>query len=297
MPDVDAVVIALPPALHVDAAVAALRHGKHVYVEKPLATSLVDATRLVAEWRTTKLTAMVGFNYRYHPIVQRARERILAGAIGTPVGVRSVFSTSARPIAPWKQRRESGGGVLLDLAVHHADLLPYLLDTRVAGVWADVRSVRTEHDTAFLHLRLTSGCAAACLFSLSAVEEDRIEIYGTSGKLTIDRYGSLRAEVSPAAARGAFGVAVERLIGELAEFPAAVRKRRAPMHDPSFPAALQAFVRAVQGGAPASPSLEDGLRAVAVIEAAESSARTGGVAAASGNGAAWDARVDDAVRV
>src|SRR5512133_4328347 len=46
-PDVDAVVIALPPAIHADAAVAALQHGKHVYVEKPLATTVADATRVI----------------------------------------------------------------------------------------------------------------------------------------------------------------------------------------------------------------------------------------------------------
>jgi predicted dehydrogenase len=277
MPDVDAIVVALPPALHADAAIAALHHGKHVYVEKPLATGLADAARVVAEARRAMVTSMVGFNYRFHPVVQDARTRITGGAIGTPVGVRSVFATAARAIAPWKQRRESGGGVLLDLAVHHVDLVHFLLDTDVADVWADVQSVRTEHDTAFIHMRLTRGGAASSMFSLSAVEEDRIEVYGTSGKITIDRYGSLRVEVTRPAARGAFSLAAGRLAGELAQFPAAVRKRRSPMHDPSFPAALQAFVRAARDHTAVTPSLLDGARALAVIEAAESSVHSGRV--------------------
>src|SRR5690349_15563029 len=71
MADVDAVIIALPPALHADAAVAALEAGKHVYVEKPLATSLVDAKRVVAAANGTRVVAMMGFNYRFNPLTQQ----------------------------------------------------------------------------------------------------------------------------------------------------------------------------------------------------------------------------------
>jgi myo-inositol 2-dehydrogenase / D-chiro-inositol 1-dehydrogenase len=294
MPDVDAVLVALPPALHADATIAALDRGKHVYVEKPLATTMADARRMVAAARATTLTAMVGFNYRFHPIVQNARARIAAGAVGTPIGIRSVFATSARPIAPWKQRRDSGGGVLLDLAVHHVDLVHFLLDASTTDVWAEVRSVRTEHDTAFVHSRLTNGTTASSMFSLSAVEEDRIEVYGTAGKVTIDRYGSLRAEVTSPAARGAFGAAVGRLVGELGQLPAALEKRRAPLHDPSFPAAMHAFVRAVRDRSPATPSFGDGLRAIAVIEAAEASAASGRVVSVDAQAAALPPRADRA---
>lgn len=279
MPDVDAVIVALPPALHADAALAALTHGKHVYVEKPLAATVADGARVVTAAEGSALTAMMGFNYRYNPIVQDARARIAGGAIGALIGVRTVFATSVRTLAPWKHRRELGGGVLLDLAVHHIDLIHFLLDAHVVDVSADIRSVRTEHDTAFLHLRLTGDCSATSMFSLSGVEEDRIEVYGTNGKVTIDRYASLRAEVSAPAARGAFGHAASRLIGELRELPYALRKQRAPMHDPSFPAAMQAFVQAVHQRTPASPSLRDGLRTLEVIDAAESSARSGRVVA------------------
>ena len=294
MPDVDAVIVALPPAMHAAAAIAALERGKHVYVEKPLATSAKDAAHMVAAARRTTLTAMVGFNYRFHPVVQQARGRIVAGDIGTPIGIRSVFATAAKPIAPWKQRRDSGGGVLLDLAVHHVDLVHHLLDTTAVDVWADVRSVRTEHDTASLHVRLANGLTASSMFSLSAVEEDRIEVYGTAGKVTIDRYGSLRAEVTAPQARGALGGAVRRLTGEMAELPAALGKRRAPMHDPSFPAAIEAFVRAVRDRAPGSPSFGDGLRAAAVIDAAEASAQSGRVVVVDGQHGALPPRADRA---
>jgi predicted dehydrogenase len=285
LPDVDAVVIALPPALHAEAAIGALERGRHVYIEKPLATSLADARRVVAASDeaahnangTGRPVAMMGFNYRWNPLMQQARARIAAGAIGQLVALRTVFSTAARELPHWKQHREAGGGVLLDLAVHHVDLARFLTGAEVATVSAELRSVRTEHDTALLRLTLTSGVMVHSLFSLAAIDEDRIDVYGTEAKLSIDRYRSLRVETVPAAAGGAIGFAVTRFVAELAALPYALRKMRAPLNDPSFPAALEAFVRAVRDRSVVTPDVTDGLRAIAVIDAAESSARRQGV--------------------
>ena len=275
MADVDAVIIALPPALHADAAVAALETGKHVYIEKPLAASLADAKRVVATAKDKSLTAMMGFNYRFNPLTQQARAKITARAIGDVVAIRTVFSTSARPLATWKQRRDSGGGALLDLAVHHIDLVCYLLDVNVTSVSANIASVRTDHDSVALQLGLTTTISAQIFCSLSCVDEDRTEIYGTNGKLVIDRYGSLRVDVSPPAARGALGLAVNRLAGEIGAMSYGTQKQRAPMHEPSFPAAISAFLKSIRDRTPGSPGLSDGLRATRVIDAAERSAQSG----------------------
>ena len=275
MPDVEAVIIALPPALHADAAVAALETGKHVYIEKPLATSLADANRVVAAADGRRVAAMMGFNYRFNPLTQQAKAKIAARAIGEVVAVRTVFSTATRPLATWKQRRESGGGALLDLAVHHIDLVRHLLDANITGVACNVASVRAEHDTVSLQLSLTTTAVAQIFCSLSAVDEDRIDVYGTNGKLSVDRYGSLRVDVAPPGARGALGLAVNRLVGEIGAMGYGAEKRRAPMHDPSFPAAIGAFLKSIRDRSPGSPSLTDGLRAIEVIDAAERSAATG----------------------
>jgi predicted dehydrogenase len=274
MSDVDAVIVALPPSLHAEAAIAALQGAKHVYVEKPLATTVADAERVVAEWRRAGVTAMMGFNYRYNPLVQQLRDQIAAGTIGTPLTVRTVFATPRRSIPGWKQQRESGGGVLLDLAVHHIDLIRFVLNADIEHVGAEVCSVQTEHDTAFLQLGLTNRCVAQAMFSLGMLDDDRIEVYGSTGRLTIDRYRSLRVDVASAGARDTLGGAAARFASELRGAPYALRKLRSPMHEPSFPAAMEAFVRAVAERKPATPSLEDGLRALAVVEAAELSARS-----------------------
>jgi len=274
MPDVDAVIIALPPALHAEAATTALARGKHIYVEKPLATSVAEARQVVAAWEGTGLVAMMGFNYRRNPIVQQAREAVRGGAIGKPIAVRTVFATPARAMPAWKHRRDSGGGALLDVAVHHIDLVRFLLDAEVDTVSARLESLQSEHDTAFVEMRLTNGCVAQSFFSLSTVEEDRIEMYGSDAKLTIDRYASLRVDVAAPTAGGALGLSAKRLAREWGALPYALRKMRAPLHDPSFPAALEAFVDAVRNRAPVHPTLDDGARAIAVIDAAERSAQS-----------------------
>ena len=275
MADVDAVIVALPPALHADAALLAIRRRKHVYVEKPLATSVADAERVLAEWQGSGLAGMMGFNYRYNPIVRQARARIAAGAVGEPIGVRGVFSTPRRQIPGWKRQRDTGGGALLDLAVHHIDLVRFLFDTEISHVSAEIRSVSSDQDTAFLQLGLTNGATAQSMCSLSAIEEDRIEVYGSDARITIDRYRSLRLEETPTRAGGALSGAVTRLIGEIGAAPYALQRRRAPLHDPSFPAAIGAFVSAIQARTIATPSLGDGYRALAIIEAAELSAASG----------------------
>jgi predicted dehydrogenase len=73
------------------------------------------------------------------------------------------------------------------------------------------------------------------------------------------------------------GVAATRFAGEMRALPYAFQKLRSPMHDPSFPAAISAFVHAVASRTPATPSFDDGVRALAVVEAAEESARSGRV--------------------
>jgi myo-inositol 2-dehydrogenase / D-chiro-inositol 1-dehydrogenase len=79
-PAVDAVVICLPNALHAEATIAALQHGKHVYLEKPLATNPTDGRRVLEVWRRAGLVGMIGFNYRLNPLYQAARQYIHGSA-------------------------------------------------------------------------------------------------------------------------------------------------------------------------------------------------------------------------
>lgn len=273
-PDVDAVVICLPNALHAAVAAAALRAGKHVYLEKPLATSLAEARPVLRAWQASGLVGMIGFNYRFHRLYQAARTCVQSGRVGPIVAARSVFTTPPQPLPAWKRARHSGGGVLLDLASHEIDLLRYVLGQEVAAVSADVRSLHSEGDTATLQLRMTGGTQAQVFVALGAAEAAGCEVYGQAGSVRLDRYGSWTVRVSGSRAGSRWQRAWDGL-RTLGGVPHLFAKLRAPANEPSFGTALTHFAGAVRGEHPAGPDFGDGYHSLAVLEAAEQSARTG----------------------
>lgn len=254
-PDVEAVLIAAPNGWHAQMAVAAFEQGKHVYLEKPLATSLEDGASVVEAWRRAGTVGMMGFNYRFNPLWQELREGIRAGRLGDLAEVRSVFTTPAHARPEWKQTRQTGGGVLLDLASHHVDLARWLFGREVEEVRASCRSERLEADTATVELRLAGGLLVQSFFSQNAGDQDQFEVSGEAGRIAVDRYRSWRG--------------VRYL----------VQKLLSPNREPSYRAAWKHFEEAVQRGGGASPDLEDGYRSLEVIVAAEDAARTGATVA------------------
>jgi len=273
--DIEATIICLPTSLHAEASIAAMRQGRHVYLEKPIATSLDEAGQIMKAWKEAEVVGMVGFNYRFNALHQAARMQIQAGRIGPLVGVRSVFSTPTRSMPAWKQTRSNGGGVLLDLASHHIDLVRFLFQQDVRMVYADIESRCTEHDTAMLHLRLADGLRVQSYFSLGAVDEDRFEIYGQAGKLTVDRYRSLDVEIVDAGGTSSCLRRITRRLRSIRSVPYLFKKLQSPWHEPSYREALSRFVCATRGRDRASPDLLDGYRSLEVICAAEESAQTG----------------------
>lgn len=273
MPGLEAVVICLPPALHAESAVAAFQSGKHVYLEKPVATNLTDARKVLEVWRRSGLVGVIGYNYRFSPLYQAAKKFIQSGRLGDLVGVRTVFSSAIRELPAWKRHRRDGGGVLLDLASHHIDLARFLFEKDIAEVSANLRSLCSEEDSAALQMRLAGGLLIQSFFSISASDEDRFEIYGQAGKLIINRYAGDLEITEPFFEYGR----PKQLQRELNALARGVRRVIRSQGEPSFRAALSAFVFAVMNGRPSGPSLEDGYRSLIVIEAAEESAGTGRV--------------------
>jgi myo-inositol 2-dehydrogenase / D-chiro-inositol 1-dehydrogenase len=263
----DAVVICAPPHLHAPSAIAAFDAGLHVYLEKPLAPSLADAEPAVQAWLRAGTIGMIGFNFRFHPQIARIRERLRDGAIGDPLAVRAVFSILPHELPEWKRTRHTGGGVLLDLASHHVDLVHHLLGDDVTRVYASARSLRGESDHAAVQLELASGVIAQLFVSLGTVDENRLEIVGTNGKLVMDRTELVRPEHVPATQRG---TRARRFARALLAFEPR-RMLRSPGAEPSFATALSAFVWSASGNAFGGPDLFDGVRNLAVIEAAERS--------------------------
>ena len=278
--DLDAVVVALPTAFHAEVASDAVSAGKHVYLEKPIAAALPDAERLVARWRESGRVGMIGFNYRFHPLYTRLRTSIGQGAIGGVVAMRTVFSAPPGPNPEWKTRRSTGGGALLDLGIHHIDLARFLFGREVRTVAAQLRSARTEDDRVSIDLELDGGIIVQSLFALGIVEEDRVEVYGERGKLTVDRHHSVSVEHRAAeagssrAARLGLGRRGPSLRGVLSS-PVLAQRLRAPTAEPSYRASLASFFATIISGRPATPDLTDGLRALEIADAAMRSAAQG----------------------
>jgi len=278
--EIDAVIVAVPTHLHARVATEVFGARKHLYLEKPLAGSVAEGRQLVDCWRETGRVGIIGFNYRFSPLFLRLRDRIAREAVGEVVAVRMMFASAPATLPDWKTRRTTGGGALLDFGVHHVDLVRFLLQRDVRSVGAQLHSVHSDDDRVSLDLYLDGGVVVQCLFAFGAVDEDRVEVYGSRGKLTVDRFHSIDVEFRPAgvgssrAARlglGWRGPALRSVLGS----PVLIQRLRAPTAEPSFQASLANFVAAAATGRQTSPDLSDGLKALEVLDAASRSAAEG----------------------
>ncbi len=267
----DAIIVAAPPEHHLEPALWARRHDLHLYLEKPVAASRSDVDRLVDAWRDAESVAMMGLNYRFHPAVIELRERISRGEIGRLVTLHTVFATPAVGPDDWRGSARSGGGALLDLGTHHLDLLSHLTGTQIVDVACVMNMRATENDTAHLTATLSTGCTAQCAFVFGAAETDRIEVIGERGALTLDR---LNGSVAARSERFGYtrGAALGRARALMAAAFDGVTRARG---EPSYRAALAAWLRKIRGLAVHLPTLEDGARLHRLVERAASASTSG----------------------
>ena len=276
----DAVVIATPPSTHASLAEAALRAGLSAYVEKPLATTQAEAEALVAVEREVGGGGAVpgvnvGFNYRFNPQIVEAKRRIAAGDLGRVLSVQSSFTTAPRDTPAWKKQRAAGGGVLLDLAVHHLDLVSFLVDQPVTHVAAAMTDRHSEQDTAALTLTCDGGVTGQIFVATSAAETDRMVIVGEAGTLILDRFYQRDVHlIGPKVKRDRVSK-VKAGLGELMGSPSRVIDKLKGTSDASHRASLAAFIEAVANKRAMPVPSSVGLHAAAVLEAAERSAASG----------------------
>ncbi|MEM9109235.1 MAG: Gfo/Idh/MocA family oxidoreductase [Planctomycetota bacterium] len=276
-PDMQAVVICLPTALHADAAIASIKAGKALYLEKPIGVDVAEAERVMQAYAEADVPAQLGFNYRFHPAYIALRDELRAGRIGEVAAATSMFCSPPRELQGWKSSRATGGGVLLDLFVHHADLATFLLDEPVASVFAASRSVRTEADTASITMTTASGIAIQTTVSAVAAQADEFRVTGDKGLLRAGRFSQFKPNYAPIKRSFAIKDRLASTLREAAALPRRVMQELIPKQEPSYHAALSSFVDAVLAGQAPQPGLEAGYRAAVVVEAAEESARTGKV--------------------
>ncbi|WP_245561438.1 Gfo/Idh/MocA family protein [Actinomycetospora chiangmaiensis] len=144
--DLDAVVVAAPPAAHADLALTALDAGRGVLVEKPMATSVADAVAMVDLARTRNVCLMAGHTFEYNPAVWKLKEIIDSGELG-----RILYIDTARLDLG---RYQADCNVVWDLAPHDISIVSYLLDEMPAEteVWARRHVGQRHADVAYLRM-------------------------------------------------------------------------------------------------------------------------------------------------
>lgn len=282
-PDVDAVWVGVPTALHRDLYAAVLDAGKHLYAEKPIATELATVRELAALVAASDRTVQVGFQSRFDPLLDKAREMVLSQEIGPTMSYLwrddEGFPTTeiAGVGSDWRsQRAHAGGGVLIEHSIHGIDVLNWMFGpvARVTAVTRNVLGFDVE-DTVVLLLEHESGVVGSHVGVYGGVSErelSRMEIQGRDAVIEIERNG-----VVIDAPDNTFLIQRPRSPGERIDRAGIVEDYVQRHGLPRSPFLLQdvsdrAFLQSVRDGTPASPGFDDAVAAHAVIEAAYRSA-------------------------
>lgn len=188
-PEVDAVFVATPNAAHHADVLSAIRCGKPVLCEKPMAMNARECHQMVEAARRAKVPLGVAQVFRFEQSTAWLKEQIARGRIGKPVFARAEFSINVGPSHPrtWIQDRAlAGGGPIADVGVHCIDVLRFILQDEVVRVSAlgdfDARSERVEAAAALL-LEFSRGALGAALVSFQAAYRTPVEVVGTEGTL------------------------------------------------------------------------------------------------------------------
>ena len=187
----DAVYIGTPVFCHKKQIETAISHGRHIFVEKPIAMNAKEGREILDACKKAGLQLTVGYMMKYHSLHERAKALIRAGEIGTVGSVRAQFTCWYPDIeGAWRQKKSlGGGGALMDLGVHCIELLEFLLDDEIE----EVKGICSTHtfsyeveDGAVIVFRTRGGVLGHVDVAFNipdAASESKLEIYGTKGYL------------------------------------------------------------------------------------------------------------------
>lgn len=310
--DIDIVDIATPTALHYEMALAAARAGKQIFCEKPLALNMTQARGMADAVREAGVTAYVNHNYRRVPAVMLAKHLIDTGRLGRIFHWRGAYLQSwiidpEFPLTWHLQAEHAGAGPLWDLGSHSVDLARFLVGeiasvqavtttfiqerplpgaeagTFKAGGGAAAAAPRgkvTVEDAAIMAVTFENGALGSfesTRFATGRKNSNLFEIYGDNGAVAfnLERMNELDFfdATLPAGEQGFRTILVTE-----AEHPY-IAAWWPPGHvigyEHTFTHAVADFIQAVVGNRPIHPNFEDGMRAIAVLEAAKQSAADG----------------------
>lgn len=200
-PNVNAVYVATPPASHAEYAIAAMKAGKPVYVEKPMATTYDECQQMIQVSEETGVPCFVAYYRRTLPYFLRVKQLIDDGILGNISTAQIQFAIPPydtdynRDTLPWRVKKEiAGAGYFFDLASHQLDLLDFLFGPidNAKGFSANIGGLYEVEDTVSAAFSFESGITGTGSWSFvapSGIRVDSIELVGTKGRLSFSTFG------------------------------------------------------------------------------------------------------------
>ena len=247
---VEAVVIATRHDSHAALAVDAARHGKAIFVEKPLALTLEECRAVSKAVAESGVLLAVGFNRRFAPLMRRAREALAASA--GPAMATYRINAHALPSHHWLLNPAEGGGRIVGEGCHFLDLLCWLLGEEPETVAA--MAPGTQNGAAqelSVLIRFSRGSVGTILYTASghpALPKERIEVFKSGRAVVVDDLRTLTLDGNTS---------------------------RAKSDEKGYAGEIASFIRAVRGEAPLEVTVQDGVRATVMALRAIESAMAG----------------------
>jgi predicted dehydrogenase len=260
--DVEAVIIATPTATHKDLAIACLKAGKHILVEKPLARTYAEAKPIVEAAKKYNRKIMVGLNLRYRPDAMILKSILSSGDLGKPFYVKCGWIRRQSSSEKWfTKKEESGGGVVIDLGILMLDLSLWLLDyppVHSVSSQSYMHNTKNVEDTSISFIKCENNSIIGMETSWSMpLEKDSffLNIYGTNGYASLN---PLRI--------------FKRMNDDVIDMTPSQAESSQNLFKKSYLNELKSFIGAVNGLTPVFSSGEEALSRMKVVEAMYKSA-------------------------
>jgi len=192
--EVDLVLITTRHNMHAPMVLEAIKAGKSVFVEKPLAIREEDLEDIVTAYMEANVNVSVGFNRRFAPLAKKMKS--LLGSNETPINIVATMNAGAIPADVWVHDMAVGGGRILGEACHYIDLCSYLAGSRVVSVCMNAMGVNPEENTdnASILLKYANGTNAVINYFANgskAYSKERVEVFTQERTMVMDNWRKL----------------------------------------------------------------------------------------------------------
>jgi len=232
-PAVDAVYIPLPNSLHREWSIRAMRAGKHVLCEKPLALNAGEAEEMIRTSRESGVLLMEAFMYRYTDRVSKVRGVLESGVLGQIRSINSTFRFFLDRQNTIKEKPELGGGAMYDVGCYPLNLIGLITQSEPVSIAVECDKPHGVDVNLSAVLRYADGLIATLHCGFNAFGRIHSEIIGTDGALLIpDTFLDDAGELTLQTRQGSQAIAVtesDRYSEEIRDFSSAIIEKRCPL--------------------------------------------------------------------